>query len=500
MRSPVGELLTTVRTLVRPSPRAEAPISYVGRADNRGVSAGQISGELTSVQGGAIEAFGQNGTLFAIITKLAQGVASKDWHMHRTAAPGSRSSAVCELCEASGMESTGVTHVPVHPALEVWNNPNDFFTSSLLVESFEQHVDLVGEGWLVVTWLGGRPIELWPVRPDRMAPVRDPQKFISGYVYRSPDGQLVPLRLDEVLTVRTPAPWDPYRGAGAVQTLFNNLWGAKYAAEWNRRFFENSAIPGGIVEMPVSLSDTEWTEFQQRWAESHRGVRNAHTVAMLEYGAKWVDTKYTQKDMEFVELRRVNREEVREAFAMHGHVLGLSADINRANADAATADFGRRQEVPRLDRIRDMLNGPFLRMFGPMGKGYSFAYANPIPEDREAANVERTSKATAYKTLVDAGVDPEDAARVCGLPPLRERVVVDDSVGAEKAKAMAEMIQKIYLGVGKVISTEEARKILSAAGIFTLPGPLPPEPASAAPEGPPESVPPPGNRALPWLR
>jgi hypothetical protein len=87
---------------------------------------------------------------------------------------------------------------------------------------------------------------------------------------------------------------------------------------------------------------------------------------------------------------------------------------------------------------------------------------------------------------------------------MRERIVVDDSVGAEKAKAMAEMIQKIYLGVGKVISTAEAREILTGAGIFTLPGPLPPEPAAPQPEGPPEGAPPPpgppGNRALPWLR
>lgn len=410
MRSPVGELIGGVRALIA-RPQNQAAVPYVaGRTDMRG----SMPGDLASTQNGAIEAAGQNGTLFSIMTKLAQGVAANDWHMHKIAASGTRGSAVCELCEESG-----VTNVPVHPALEVWNNPNEFFTSSLLVESFQQHIDLVGEGWLVVVYLGGRPIELWPVRPDRMAPVRDAQKFVTGYVYRSPDGQLIPLRLDEVVPMRTPAPWDVYRGAGAVQTLFNNLWGAKYAAEWNRRFFENSAIPGGIVEMPVALSDSEWAEFQSRWAESHRGIRNAHTVAMLEYGAKWVDTKYTQKDMEFAELRRVNREEIREAFAMHGHILGLSEDVNRANADAADVTFARRQMVPRLDRIRDALNGPYLKLFGPMGKGYAFAYTNPVPEDREADNAERTSRAAAFKTYVDAGVDPDDAARQAGLPPMR---------------------------------------------------------------------------------
>lgn len=410
MRSPVGELLTFSRSLVRP--RDDSPVPYVAQRDVRGY--GGQTADLVGTQVGAIDAYGQNGTLFSIITKLAQGVAAVDWHMHRLASSGSRGAAMCERCE-----EPGVTFVPEHPALTVWGKPNDFFTSSLLVESFEQHVDLVGEGWLIVVYLGGRPIELWPVRPDRMAPVRDPQKYISGYVYRAPDGQLIPLRLDEVVTLRTPAPWDPYRGAGAVQTLFNNLWGAKYAAEWNRRFFENSAIPGGIIEMPVNLSQTEWTEFQQRWADSHRGVRNAHTVAMLEYGAKWVDTKYTQRDMEFVELRRVNREEIREAFAMHGHILGLSEDVNRANADAADVTFARRQLIPRLDRIKDALNGPFLKLFGAMGKGYEFVYTNPVPEDREADNAERTSKASAFKTLVEAGVESDDAAQFCGMPPMR---------------------------------------------------------------------------------
>lgn len=497
MRSPVGELLTVARTLVRP--RNEPAVPYVAARDVRGY--GGQSADLVGTQAGAIEAFGQNGTLFAIITKLAQGVAATDWHMHKIAASGARSSAVCEMCE-----ETGVTLVTDHPALVVWNRPNDFFTSSLFVESFEQHVDLVGEGWWVVVWLGGRPIEIWPVRPDRMAPVRDPQKFISGYVYRSPDGQLIPLRLDEVISMRTPAPWDPYRGAGAVQTLFNQLWGSKYAAEWNRRFFENSALPGGVIEIPTHLQDNEWREFQDRFSESHRGVRNAHTVAMLEYGAKWVDTKYTMRDMEFTELRQVTREEMREAFAMHGHILGLSEDVNRANADAADVTFARRQLVPRLDRIRDALNGPFLKLFGAMGKGYAFAYANPVPEDREADNAERTSRATAYKTYVDAGVDRDDAARVCGLPPLREQVVVDDSLGAEKAKAMAEMIQKIYLGIGKAISSAEARDILNGAGIYPLtPGPTPAEPPGSALAVPPPAPAPPTTDLvptgmLPWLR
>lgn len=406
MRSPVGELLSAAsRVLARP--RNDAAVPYVGRGGYGGTAVSSATGDQTA----ALEATGANGTLFAIINQLSTSVAALDWHMHQT---GKAQTVVCEVCE-----EPGVRYVAEHPSLAVWSKPNDFFTSMLYVETFQQHLDLVGEAWWVVAYLGNRPIELWPVRPDRMAPVRDPKKFISGYVYRAPDGQLIPLRLDEVVMLRTPAPWDPYRGAGAVQTLISQLYGAKYASEWNRRFFENSAIPGGVIEMPVHLSDPEWDEFQARWAESHRGVRNAHTVATLEHGAKWIDTKYTQKDMEFSELRRATREEIREAFAVHSQVLGLSENVNRANAEAGEYGWAKRLVVPRGERIKDALNGPYLKLFGAMGKGYEYAYTSPVPEDREADNAERTSKAQAYSILIAAGVDPDDAAQQAGLPPMR---------------------------------------------------------------------------------
>lgn len=413
MRSPLGELVAAAgRALARP--RNDAAVPYVAAGDQRYSSMALPS--ATGDQGQALEAAGQNGTLFAIINQLSTGVAALDWHMHRITG---RDADVCPLCPEGDPHSRGVTLVDAHPALSVWQKPNDFFTSMLFVETFQQHLDLVGEAWWVVVYLLGRPAELWPVRPDRMAPVRDPKKFISGYVYRAPDGQLIPLRTDEVVMLRTPAPWDPYRGAGAVQTLMNVIWGSRYAAEWNRRFFENSALPGGVVEMPIHLSPTEWTEFQERWAESHRGVRNAHTVAMLEFGAKWIDANVTQRDMEFPELRRASREEIREAFAIHGQVLGISENVNRANAEAGEYGWARRHMVPRGERIKDALNGPFLRLFKGSAKGYAFAYSNPVPEDRAADDAERLSKAQSFSTLVGAGVNADDAAQVSGLPQMR---------------------------------------------------------------------------------
>lgn len=419
MRSPLGELAAAAgRSLARI--RNDTPVPYVGRGGYAGGGAAPIG--ATGEQAAALEAPGNNGTLFSIINRLSTSVAALDWHMHQLAGPNSQVGAddTCDMCGAEDDAPRGVRLVTSHPALSVWSRPNDFFTSTLFVETFQQHVDLVGEGYWIVAYVMKRPIELWPVRPDRMAPVRDRGKFIDGWVYRSPDGQLVPLRLDEVVPLRQPAPWDPYRGAGAAQAIIEQLYGARYAAQWNRRFFENSAIPAGVIEMPAHLPDPQWNEFQERWAESHKGVSNAHRVAVLEHGARWVDTNYSMRDMQFSELRRASREETREAFGIHGHVLGLTEDVNRANAEAGAATYAQWLVVPRAERIKDALNGPYLKLFGDFGKGYAFAYVSPVPADREAANAERTSKTAAWKTLVDGGADPDDAADYCGLPRMRQ--------------------------------------------------------------------------------
>src|SRR5258708_39754655 len=82
---------------------------------------------------------------------------------------------------------------------------------------------------------------------------------------------------------------------------------ARFSAAWNRQFFLNSAEPRGVVEVPSSLDDPEFDEFQMRWAETHQGIGAAHKVAMLENGAKWIPNQMSVRDMDFANLRSEER-------------------------------------------------------------------------------------------------------------------------------------------------------------------------------------------------
>jgi len=407
--------------------RNQAPIPHTGRRyGTNPTGALTVGGDPLS----GIAAYGANGTLFQIVNRTANATAAVDWKLWRSA--------------PSGKDEDRV-EVTRHAALTVLNKPNPFMTRQEFVESFQQHLDLTGEADWVIGRVRGMasPMELWPVRPDRITPVPDPKRFLSGYVYRSPDGEQVPLDTDEVIQLRMPNPGDPYRGLGPVQTVLTNIDSARYSAQWNRNFFLNSAEPGGIIEVPDMLGDDEFRTLRDRWNEQHRGVAQSHRVAILEAG-KWVDRKYTQRDMQFEELSRLDREVIREAFGYPKPMLGTVEDVNRANAEAAEVMFARWLLVPRLERIKGALNADFLPMFGTTAQGLEFDYCNPVPADREADASELTAKVNGAVALVGAGFAAEDACATVGLPVMRWTAqVVTSAAGLENSAAGWASVENI---------------------------------------------------------
>ena len=392
------------------------------------VGGGRLGAALTTVGNASSQLKGMEsgGTLFSVVDALATATAQANWGLWRTAKSG---------------KPEDRTPVTAHAALDVWNHPNPFFTQSELVETIAQHYELTGEGWMVVSRdaRATLPLELWPVRPDRMTPLPHRDKFLAGYEYRV-GSETVPLGLDEVIFLRRPNPMDPYRGLGPVQAVLADIDANRYSAEWNRNFFLNSAEPGGIIEVPEELTDDEFTRMRTRWAEQHQGVAQAHRVALLEK-AKWVDRKYTQRDMQFAELRGLSREIIREAFRVSKTMLGLSEDVNRATAQAAEYVFGKWLIVARLERIKQALNYEFLPLFGATANGIEFDYESPVDDDADAENSARDSKVKAYVLLTGAGVTPESAAQTVGLPemdhPAKPAPVVQVAPGAPAAQGAA---------------------------------------------------------------
>jgi len=403
VRSLVGEIVAAVRG---PKTAAEPPVPLASGRNLTGNLFGQTSG------GSAVrnmQAMGAVGTLFAIVDLLATSTASAKWRLYRKAKSG---------------DPADRTEVTSHAALDTFNRPNRFYTRQRLMEAGQQYVDLTGECWILTSSspaMPGVPLGLWLVRPDRITPVPSATDYLAGYIYHGPDGEKIPLEVDQVMSITIPNPMDEYRGLGAVGSILADAESIAAAVQWNRNFFSNGAEPGGIIEVPDRLDDTAFNELRARWQDQHRGISNAHRVAILEQG-KWVDRKFSHSDMQFAELRHVSTDAIREAFRIHGHMLGDADDVNLANATAAEITYARRQDVPRLNRWREMFNFQYLpKFYGGRQEAVDveFDFDSPVAED-EAQDAEIFyNRARGAQMLVLAGYDGADVAAAAQLPEMK---------------------------------------------------------------------------------
>lgn len=423
MRSLVGAVVD------RLSNQVVAPAGWSNTTYSRGTGNQLFQSKSKGTK--EMEAYGAVSTLFSIVSKISNSTGSVKWRLYRPSTDGRK---------VKGPNELDRPEIVKHVALDLWNRPNPFYTSSLFVEASQQHVDLTGECFWVVgrSDMSSMPLELWLVRPDKMEVVPSVEDFIAGYVYTGPNDEKIPLTVDEVIHVKMPNPLDPYRGLSPVAALMVDLQSVAAAAQYNRNFFTNDASPGGVIEMDVRLSDDEWREFVDRWRQQHQGVSNAHRVATLEQGAKWKDVGFSMRDMQFSELRNVSREVIREAFALHPHMLGLTEDINRANAEAAEDVYARWVLVPRLDRIKDALNHQLLPLFGSSGQGVEFDFDDPSIENSEATAMMLQAQAHAASFLVQAGGEFTSVLEAVGLPEIEfDQAKVDREAQLKKDQAAA---------------------------------------------------------------
>ena len=395
--------------LINRTPVPMAP-KNPGRTDFFNIVTGRGASTEEKMRRG-MEQYGEVGTLFGIVSRLSESCGLIDWHLYQKQTDGRR---VYREVETR-------TEVSKHAALDLLANPNPLMDTVEFVETIVQHYDTAGEFIIVVNYGSIRaagPLQAWPVRPDRMRIVTSDTEALTGYVYVGPDGERVPLLKDQVIHIRRPNPLDPYRGLGPVQSLGIKLDSNRLAAEYARNFFHNSAEPGGIIEIEDRLDDDEFRELVSRWREQHQGVANAHRVAVLEQG-KWVERKYSMRDMHFPELAELSREDIREAFGYPKGMTGATEDVNKAVADANERMFGRYLLRPRLKKVQTALN-MLLKMFGATANNLEFDFDDPVPEDREADSADRITKAQSLKLMMEAGADWDDALEVLGLPQMKQ--------------------------------------------------------------------------------
>lgn len=282
-----------------------------------------------------------------------------------------------------------------HEALSLLNEVNPYSNGYTHIFETSIYLELMGEAyWAVMRDAKLRPTSLWQLRPDYVSIIPSKDKIIDHYVYRVGTEE-IRLEKEDVVPIRYTNPKTPYRGRSPVQSAAMAIDTDKFSAEWNRNFFFNSAMPNTVfVTDNTNLTREQVDKLKASWQANFGGRQNSHKVAFMTHGFKPSEVGARMKDMDFIEQRRAMRDEILGVFKVPKTVLGLTEDVNRANAEATTAAFIQRTIIPKVRMMVSYLNEFYLKLWAD--EQLFFDYEDPTPEDN-------TSKIQIYENGLKYG-------------------------------------------------------------------------------------------------
>lgn len=288
-----------------------------------------------------------------------------------------------------------------HEILDLLDNPNMFMSAKQLWNLYYQYLNLTGEAYILKLDQRGEPLTekklpsaLFPL-PSHLCSFNYEGKNSYDEITITYNGQEFPVQA--ILRDINPDPENPYVGISVVRKAALTIDTDTQMKKWNNKLFKNGARPGVVIEVPDQLKDDAYKRLKQQFDEQYKGADNAFNRIILEGGAKINPFMMSQQDLDFLESKRFTRDEILAMFKVSASNLGITEDVNRANAEAQKASFTERCVVPRLDQLVDMLNQ---RLIYPLyGREYELSYENPVPEDQEQKLNEATNGVNAWLTI-----------------------------------------------------------------------------------------------------
>ena len=166
---------------------------------------------------------------------------------------------------------------------------------------------------------------------------------------------------------------------------------------YNEIFFEQGAqINGYLLDDSGEgmLSEDEAKKLQASWDSQFSSWSNAHRTPVLTGGLKYVATGSTHKDMDFLNLNNVIKEEILAAFGVPSSQLSVG-NASYASSKVADRQFFTNNLIPKMNYIASVLNSTIFYLTG-YECFFDYTTIEPLKEERQA-------KLQGAKDLFDLG-------------------------------------------------------------------------------------------------
>jgi len=280
--------------------------------------------------------------------------------------------------------------------VDLFSTVNPFMSYRDLIESTAAFLQIDGNAYWILEG-GENPTEIFPVHPYRMKIVPDKIDFIAGYLYER-NGKKIGFIPEDVVHFKNFHAEDEYYGLSPMKVARTTLTTDWFARRSNKELFKNTHRPGALLETDETMETKVRNRLKKDWNLAHQGVANWHKLVVLEGGLKYKDTILKPKDLEFLQMMNMNREEVCAIFRVPPAVVGIFRYANYANSREQMKMFWVNTILPLLRKVADKLNE---RLIPFMEKG---AFCEFDTSEIQELQADQKEVAETVGGLVDRGI------------------------------------------------------------------------------------------------
>lgn len=204
--------------------------------------------------------------------------------------------------------------------------------------------------WWIDVPLEGRPREAKRLHPRYMDGVVQNDELVQWrYGPFHQDAEAIYYPIEHVLHFAIEDPDSDLIGLSPLASLQETVAQDLFAMRYNRSFFENAAQTGTVFNMRNATKDE--VDRNRAWLdENYVSVINAHRPLILEGDIEVSSSVAKHQEMEFSELRRLNRQEIFGVLDIQPEKLGINEDSNRSVSKEADHSF-REETIGPLQAI-----------------------------------------------------------------------------------------------------------------------------------------------------
>lgn len=191
-------------------------------------------------------------------------------------------------------------------------NPNDQMDPYRFWQWVAATIEIYGEAYLLKVRTGRRVTSLIPMHPSRIVVVRHPDTGEELYLWNGAAGSdgMLTFTSDEVIPLRLYSPEGAERGLSRLESLRSTLFSEDSSRTATSAMWRNAGMPNFMITSPKKLSQDAADRLRKQFDSIHAGSQNAGKTLVLEEGMEVKPVQLTAVEMQFIQSRQLNREEI----------------------------------------------------------------------------------------------------------------------------------------------------------------------------------------------